>query len=123
MPLSDIERVTGLDPIWIKTFFDRKGGLKTKVVSTKGLICSILSEEERKDVRYENVLYVYDNDALRSLLSKNVKLLRECGWPEDPDAFVDKVATYQVPVNNPLYGLIAEAFADKLYTAAVPKRT
>ena len=57
-------------------------------------------------------LYVYHEDALRSLLQENKDVLDRYGWSTDPEEFVDNVMKYQAPVKTDLFDLIADAFAD-----------
>ena len=57
-------------------------------------------------------LYAYDKQALSDLLERNKEVLEKANWPTDPDNFVKQIASIEVESGQPLYDLIADAFAD-----------
>ncbi len=62
-------------------------------------------------------LYVYDERALGELLAKHVDILRDAGWPEDVETFVDRVANVSADPRGEmdLYRLIGVAFNDQRF--------
>src|SRR5215475_4346924 len=57
-------------------------------------------------------LYVYDREALASLLRKRADALLASGLPLDPDRFIAHIATVWFEKDHPAYSIIARAFGD-----------
>lgn len=61
---------------------------------------------------FNGAIHVYDYKALEDLLQEKTAILKEAGWPADPDTFVHRVASERVSGKTKLYNVIADAFAD-----------
>jgi hypothetical protein len=57
-------------------------------------------------------LYVYDREALASLLRERADALFAAGLPLDPDRFVAHIATVWFEKDHPAYPIIARVFGD-----------
>lgn len=56
--------------------------------------------------------FVYDEEALRHFLDKNRNILEKNKWPTDPNKFINKVTSEDVPNKTELFDVVADAFAD-----------
>ncbi len=85
----------------------------------KGLCTILLSAEQAG--KEADVLYAYDYDALRNLLSSNLEILHDARWPTDPELFILQLKKV-VSRDTPLFKLIARAFSDPTEWNTVQKR-
>lgn len=99
LPLSTLKR-HGFEAGALAAHFDRLG-FGTRRFSP------------RETVIASGALYVFHR-TLADLLYEYRALLASYGWPTEPQAFVQKVATVEVPEDGsaPLHHLIARAFGD-----------
>jgi hypothetical protein len=60
-------------------------------------------------------LYAYDEQALAALLQQRAHILKENGWPAEPEAFVRKLAIEWAAEKTPLFDTIADTFNNKAH--------
>ena len=77
----------------------------------KGLQTVILRDSETH--YYSGAFFVYDEDALTTLLEARKDILEAAGWPTDAYDFVLKVANDWAEEKTPLFDLVCDAFGDK----------
>lgn len=99
LPLETIRKFIGVTP---RSLADaaKARGLTTAQFSAK--TCCIGS----------GALFVYDRDALSTLLQANANAVLAAGLPLDTDEFVKLIASIWFEETHPAYGIIAAAFGN-----------
>ncbi len=78
----------------------------------KGLKTITLNQEDSR-IGSMGALYVYDEDALTSLLKNNEAVLKKANWPTDPELFIKHLKN-TAEAKTELFNLVADAFGDKI---------
>ena len=101
LPLYTITNVLQLVPETLATQAEARG------------LAAILLGPEQCCIK-SGALYVYDRDALASILQDAADPLVRLNVPLDPDPFVQHIAANWFEPDHPVCAIIAIAFADKL---------
>lgn len=80
-----------------------------EAIESNGIKVRVLN---KKDTNINGgAVFAYDSETLEAVIKRNSGVLLAHGWPTEPDAFVTKVATENVPWKTQLYDVISDAFA------------
>lgn len=113
--LTDITLVGPEKPLgylsfsFIANFGERPQQLITES-ETKGLNHRVI--EVGSGETADQLLYVYDKEALQKLLDNRREVLEKVDWPIDADEFVEHVSKNNAPQETDLFDVVADAFAD-----------
>lgn len=94
---------------------DQFDGLREFLENFVSLPDDEIVSDTQNDRDYQ-LVYVYDPVSLRDLLDKNKDVLKENGWPTDPNKFVNYVCLIIARSKSALFDLVADVFGDKTNT-------
>lgn len=114
--LQDLERVGSQKPLGnlpIQTLLDLGEDPQVWVAKAQenGLLAKIYPRF-LPGGRISGAIAIADPVALEHVLQRNDRVLELFNWPTDPQLFMDRVHQEQVSMGNPVYSIIAQAFAD-----------
>jgi hypothetical protein len=107
--LNDLKNLSRVDPAVLEQKLKDKG-LKTLLVENES--CAMRG----------GALYAWDEAALGALLNKNKPMLNACGWPHEPKAFIEKIATDWAREKTQLFDLIADCFGNDDHPGRTDKK-
>ena len=99
LPISTIEKVLNMQVDAYARLIEKAGGKYVVFSETETCIKS-------------GAVYAYSEIDLASVLKNYKGVLREHGWPSVPVAFIKRLATDWLDLNNPLRGVMIAAFGD-----------
>lgn len=67
----------------------------------------------RNSAIHSGALYVYDRNALNSLVREQAEAVQAAGLPLDADAFVAHIAAVFYDSDHPAHGIVAAAFGER----------
>ena len=74
----------------------------------KGMVClRVVSPLDDEDY-----LFVFDPKALAAVLEAHVKVLQDASWPVDSEGFVRRTISEVVPLDSPVFDIIALAYGN-----------
>ncbi|MCS7091818.1 MAG: hypothetical protein NZM26_00490 [Patescibacteria group bacterium] len=111
-PLQDMQVLPGCVAEIYTSDIDRFEGVRNFLESFTSLSIEEILSPDSELAEFQSV-YVYDPESLAKLLKENEHLLRNYGWPTNPNEFVNYVYLIHADQKTPLFDLIANAFGDK----------